>query len=298
MIIDISHHNDINLHNIDRTKLYGIIVRAYYGLTGEDRNFKKNMQYLKKMKDMPYALYYYSYAKNKEESEKEAIRMDLYLEEASAITGRLPFCVFCDMEDNNNKNSAEHILDSAFSVLNEIAYKNTITFGLYCSESWFNYYYADMWRGLLERYNKAECLLWIAKWNCILPVLRNNIDCHIHQYTSKGTITGYGDFIDKSSILLETLELAQKINKGEYSYRDVPLTGRDETEREDTYMKDYRIADNTFFEELRAEMHSYVNNDFKLGGCQLEEMLNKIFNQKADTYINLAKAKFLPKGID
>lgn len=171
--IDISEHNG----NIDLKpyKSHFIIIRGGYW-TKTDKKAKRNMDLCEKL-NIPYGVYWYSYALNKKEAEKEAEACLKVIEGRNIEVG-----VWFDMEDADGYKrrhgfpSNKTISDMCNTFCNKIKEAGYYT-GIYASQSWFG----------TKISSSVKFPKWIANWGKDNGKLNVNLSgkCVLHQYTSK-----------------------------------------------------------------------------------------------------------------
>ena len=189
--------------DIDLTEFQNgfVIIRAGYGwdIKQKDKWFDRNVKKCKEL-NIPFGVYWYSYAISKETSRKEA---EIFAEVIEPYRNDITLGVWLDQEEvdyrkkKNCSTSAKNIsalTDAFMDVLNTKGYYT----GIYTSWSWAKNGYVDA-----SKYN-----LWIAHWGKNDGTL--NVDLEkmdkihnteifkktvLHQYSSKG-ITSGGKLID------------------------------------------------------------------------------------------------------
>lgn len=177
VIIDVSKHNGTIDWEQATRDIDGAILRVGYGddiPSQDDAQFIRNANECTRL-GIPFGVYIYSYAKDKEHARSEA-RHVLRLIEGYSLA--LP--IYFDTEEPGtesvSKNNAE-----AFA---EVIEASGHTVGVYASEFWWK-------RNLqgLDRFTK-----WVAKWSDAKP----SIPCDLWQFTSTGHIDGIEGAVDVS----------------------------------------------------------------------------------------------------
>lgn len=175
--IDISEHNG----NIDLTPYKGqfVIVRVGYGNFTLDKKFTRNVSECKRL-GIPFGVYHYSYALNKEGAKREAAAV---LKAIEPYRSDIKCGVWFDMEDAdgykrkhgltiNHSNIAPMCYEFALAVENAGYYS-----GIYTATSWLGYIAPEC-----NRFDK-----WVANWGTNNGQLQSDTSKYgtIHQYTSK-----------------------------------------------------------------------------------------------------------------
>lgn len=168
--IDISEHNgDINIRDL---KPAFVIIRAGYGLH-YDIKAQRNIGLCQDL-NIPYGLYWYSYALTPEEAQKEASKLNSFLLHYMPELG-----VWFDMEDGDSYKSRHNFEFSKTNITNICtAFLDNIPTdlkGVYLSESWLKYIDED-------KFN-----IWLASWgtNNGLPPNRDMTRFYMWQFTSR-----------------------------------------------------------------------------------------------------------------
>ena len=187
-VVDISEHNgNINFSQL-KNSVDGVIIRVGYGTDNYDRKWKQNVEGAIR-NGIPFGFYWYSYALNESHAKQE---VDRFL---SAIKNYKPeYPIFIDMEDADywkQKQGREHIANSwagrELIIKTHInAYEKAGYFGgVYASKSWFDNMSSD-----LNKYTR-----WVAHWT-ENPTSYKNTSYGVHQYTSKGRVSGINGNVD------------------------------------------------------------------------------------------------------
>lgn len=169
--IDVSYWNgDINLSGNDF-----VIIRAGYD-TAEDPRFKSFAEQCIN-KDIPFGVYWYSYALNNDEARAEAQRC---LEVIAPYKNRIKVGVWLDQEDADrykvNHGLIYTYLDQISAAFCEVIEGAGYYTGIYCSQSWLHYV-----NDKCSRYDK-----WVASWGSNSGSVENDMRYYgtMHQYTS------------------------------------------------------------------------------------------------------------------
>ena len=175
--IDISEHNG----NIDLTPYKGqfVIIRVGYGNFAPDKKFTRNVAECKRL-GIPFGVYHYSYALNKDGARNEAAAV---LRTIEPYRNDIKCGVWFDMEDAdgykrkhgvtiNHANIAPMCYEFAKTIEDAGYYS-----GIYTSSSWLQYM-----SGTCDRFDK-----WVANWGTNNGQLQSDTSKYgtIHQYTSK-----------------------------------------------------------------------------------------------------------------
>jgi cell division septation protein DedD len=173
--IDISEHNgDIDL---TQYRCDFVIIRAGWGTGVVDKQFLNNIKKCEELK-IPYGLYWYSYALNKEDAELEASTFIETIKDCKPTVG-----VWLDMEDadgykrkydvNFMKGTLISDICKAFCTKVKAAGYHT---GIYASQSWFDYHITGC-----DEFDK-----WLAVWGINDGTFTDASDygAPLHQFTS------------------------------------------------------------------------------------------------------------------
>lgn len=214
--IDVSVHNNI----IDWTKVKSqidfAILRIGYGDNVTSQDDKRFYQNLKGCQDnnIPYGVYIYSYATNREHLDSEIMHTKRILESIN----EKPFCVYFDMEDNSTEFLGKDTLtEYALTFCREIkkiGYKT----GVYANQNWFNNFLD------CKKIHDEDNSIWVAKYSNNKPNIPTEYD--IWQYTSDGVLEGINGRVDmnylyNNLILTNTTKKEQKHEKHDIDYTGV-----------------------------------------------------------------------------
>lgn len=95
--VDISSHNSINWNKVDPKEIDFVIIRAGYGFSTQDKQFKTNIENAIK-KGIPVGIYWFSYAGSVEHAKKEA---EFCLNVIGMYRKYITFPVFFDWENDS-----------------------------------------------------------------------------------------------------------------------------------------------------------------------------------------------------
>ena len=178
--IDISHHQG----DIDFDKLKGNIdfamVRTSYGDFHLDKKYKENIKGLESIK-VPYGLYHFSYATNKEEALNEAEGFLNIIKDYKPL-----YPVVIDIEsssrtDDLKKDTLVEIANTFCKKVQDAGYYVMIYANL-------NYFETKLDSSILNKYDR-----WLAQW-CKKPTF--NEPFGMWQYSSKGSKPGIKGNVD------------------------------------------------------------------------------------------------------
>lgn len=174
--IDISRHNgDINL---EPYKGQFVIIRVGYGNFTKDEKFERNVSECKRL-GIPFGVYLYSYALNKDGAKAEA---EAVLKAIEPYRNDIKVGVWFDMEDADEYKK-KHGFQFTHENISSICYEFAKTIedagyysGIYTSLSWLQYIKPEC-----DRFDK-----WVASWGTNDGTLQNDTSGEgtIHQYTS------------------------------------------------------------------------------------------------------------------
>lgn len=195
--IDISEHQgNIDLKAL-KNQIDFVIIRVGYGVKGNiDKRFKRNADLCKSL-GIPMGFYWYSYALDTDEAEKEA---KAFLEAIKPYTPEYG-CWF-DMEDADGyKAKSKYGMPSNMMLRNichkfcEIVELAGYYTGIYASESWFKNQLAG---DRLARFDK-----WVAQWptsngkqKALNVSAESRKGLSMWQFTSAGRFNGYRGTLD------------------------------------------------------------------------------------------------------
>lgn len=198
MIIDISKYNTITDWKQVKKSVSGIMLRCGFrgygsGKIVEDARFKEFAAACRQ-NGIPFGLYFMSQALNVAEGKEEA---EYSLALAKEYGATLP--VFIDSEDGDgtarivradslSKDKRTEVV-KAFC---DTAVSSGFLSGIYASESWYmeKLHYEQL---------KDKYIIWAAKYGANTGTKTSKINlsvCHMHQYTSKGTVAGIKGYVD------------------------------------------------------------------------------------------------------
>ena len=178
--IDISHHQG----DIDFEKLKGNIsfamVRTSYGNFHTDNKYKRNIKGLEKI-NVPYGLYHFSYAVNKQEAKDEAIGFLNIIKNYKPL-----YPVVIDIEQSQRtkdltKDTLVDIANTFCKIVQDAGYYVMIYANL-------NYFETKLNSGTLNKYDK-----WVAEWK---NKFTYDKEAGMWQYSSKGSIPGINGNVD------------------------------------------------------------------------------------------------------
>ena len=95
--VDISSHNSINWNKVDPKEIDFVIIRAGYGFSTQDKQFKTNIENAIK-KGIPVGIYWFSYAGSVEHAKKEA---EFCLNVIGAYRKYIQLPIFYDWENDS-----------------------------------------------------------------------------------------------------------------------------------------------------------------------------------------------------
>lgn len=199
--IDISHHQG----DIDFNKLKGSIdfamVRTSYGNFHFDKKYKRNIDGLESI-NVPYGLYHFSYATNKEEAKKEAQGFINIIKNYKPL-----YPVVIDIEsssrtENVKKDTLVDIANTFCKMVEDAGYYVMIYSNLYYFETKLN-------SNTLNKYDK-----WVAEWR---DKLTYSGDCGMWQYSSKGKKPGINGNVDLDEAFKDYPKIIKEENLNNYN---------------------------------------------------------------------------------
>ena len=181
--IDVSENNGfIDWQAIKNAGIEFAIVRLGYGRQHLDSRFYENVNGCIQ-NEIPFGIYYYSYALNEDDAQAEADYVD-YILETSGLKEKITKGIWYDMEDSDGYKARRGVTDTqeitnlCSVFINELWRKNYATVGLYANYDWLtNKIYVDQLGG---------CAIWAAQYNATCDYEHADI----WQYTDSLNIGG------------------------------------------------------------------------------------------------------------
>lgn len=182
--IDLSHHNTVTDYKTAFSNIDFVMIRAGYGRDKRqfDKNFATNIRMAEKY-NIPYGLYWYSYAKNQSDALQEA-KTCCEILKGNNVKNTFP--VFIDIEDNiqlKNTKATNTVIVTTFC---EYLIANGYKCGFYT--------YHGFAQNYLDIQQLAKYDYWYA--NCTINDDTITQNYSIWQYTFKKKIDGIRDFVD------------------------------------------------------------------------------------------------------
>lgn len=181
MIIDVSHHNGVIDWYKTGKMVDFVILRCGYGsntTTQDDKQFYYNATKCEKY-GIPYGVYLYSYAKNKENLVSEVSHI------LRMIKGRTVFYpIYLDLEENEIAKTG--VFPELAKLFVKLIRSNGKNAGLYSGNYLYNKYLYDI---------DCDCR-WVARYNTNEP----NVRYDIWQYSSKGCVDGISTRVDLNKL--------------------------------------------------------------------------------------------------
>lgn len=204
--VDISsYQKGINFDKFKEDKIDFAMVRLGFGENTEDREAVHFVRELTK-KDIPWGGYWFSYAGNAKEAEKEAKKC---LSMISQCRPLFPIAfdfeydsVFYQEKRGNKitKKKASEIVEAFCSTIEKHGFYTSI----YTNEHYINSYFDE---SLFKKYD-----LWYAQWNTDKP----KRTCGMWQYTDKGKLKCFPGSIDVNIAYHNYPEIIKKNNLNIY----------------------------------------------------------------------------------
>lgn len=191
--IDVSSHQGLIDWQRIKSTIDFAIIRAGYGLSTYDSQAERNASQCE-LYEIPYGLYWFSYAKNPQEAEQEADSLKMFMR-----YHRPYYPVYFDFEDDSlrytgiDKGDRTLISDIANAFCNRVerSGENGCYVGIYTNSDWLINVFQP---SLFERYDK-----WLAHWKskAINNIFQIPFASHMWQCTSEGVLTnGIGAKVD------------------------------------------------------------------------------------------------------
>ena len=178
--IDLSQHNIVSNWDEVAKNVDFVILRAGYGkeFSQIDKKFEEYYAECKKRK-IPVGCYWYSYAKSKDEAEKEA---EVFLK---TIEGKqFEFPVYYDVEEYSIFKLGKKGVSEIITAFCEKVEKAGYFTGFYSNPNFLH--------NVVNDTVKSRFTLWLAHWNSYTPYC----DYGIWQTSSKGKISGINGNVD------------------------------------------------------------------------------------------------------
>lgn len=185
--MDVSEHNGIiDWDLVKESEIDFAIIRCGYGRDikeQDDKMFERNLKECERV-GIPYGIYLYSYAGDREGARAEAEHV------LRLVGNKKPICgIWIDIEDADGYKarngipyeSGVEVADEFCSIMKARGYQT----GIYASLSWLN---GPLKNPLLDQYDK-----WVAQWNNVCEYGGSYV---MWQYTSSGAVAGITGNVD------------------------------------------------------------------------------------------------------
>ena len=176
-VIDVSEHNGaIDWRKVKKAG-YHAIIRCGYGrnlVKQDDKRFAYNVKECERL-GIPYGVYLYSYAKDKDSALSEAAHALRLVQDNCGDF--LLYPIYFDSEQPGTQKAAR----SNAIAFGDIIEKAGYWCGLYASESWYRNYLQGT----------ARFTSWVAKWGSVKPS-----KCDMWQMSDKGIVPGIKGAVD------------------------------------------------------------------------------------------------------
>lgn len=180
------------------------MIRAGYGQNNIDPQFKRNAEQCAKV-GMPFGVYWFSYALNVSDAEKEAAYCL-----AAVKPYKLEYPICFDFEYDSVEYAKKQGVNVTKTLASQIvkAFCNRIEKAGYFA---MNYANLDYLKNYFTDEVNARYGLWLAAWNNKSDPPR---DCYIWQYTNSGKVNGISGAVDlnRSYVDFPTFLREQKLN--------------------------------------------------------------------------------------
>ena len=183
--IDVSYHQGVIDWEKVKPHVGFVMIRAGYGQSVIDAKFERNSSECERL-DIPYGVYWFSYAKTVNHAKLEAQRC------LEAIRGKklsLPVVFDFEYDSDEKANKAGYLLNNKDRKLIAQNFLEIIENAGYYAMIYANKDYLNKgFEELTERYD-----LWLANWS---DNDKPNRECGIWQWTDKGKVDGINGFVD------------------------------------------------------------------------------------------------------
>lgn len=180
--IDVSRYQGTINWELVKPNIDFVIIRCGYGQdieSQDDEQFIRNANECTRL-SIPFGVYLYSYAKNKESAISEANHVLRLVKNY-----KLQYPVFYDVEDKSQSDLSNEQLTEICTTFCNILENNNYYVGIYSNLYWFN---TKLNSNQLDRYDK-----WLAQWSNS-PTYTKSFG--MWQYTSNGMVTGINGRVD------------------------------------------------------------------------------------------------------
>jgi len=180
--IDISEFNGKINFKLLKSEVDYIYIRATYGRFGVDKRFKENVKGAIE-NNIPFGLYYYSYATDETKALDE---VNFFLDTIKEYKDNIIYPLCIDMEDSdgyklkNGNPSKEDLTNIIITACDKIA-ESFFTPVIYANLNWF--------KNRLDEEKLSKYLKWLAFWNEDVKNIDKTKYC-MWQYSSKGSLAG------------------------------------------------------------------------------------------------------------
>lgn len=210
IIIDISEHNGyIDFNALKASNIVGAIIRAGYGLSTIDNQFKRNIEGLKTI-GKKVGIYWFSYAGSEEAARTEARKC---IETIKCYSLDLP--IFFDWEyDSDDYNSRHGNVLNRNQITNlAIAFCDEIQKAGYKAGVYYNLDYQNR-KINVESLRQNNLFLWYAQYSGTKSTQSGDI--HLWQYSSSGTVKNLsGGYVNTDMNIVLNDDIFIKQNKVE-----------------------------------------------------------------------------------
>lgn len=191
-IIDVSYHNgNIDFNKVKADGIAGVIIRAGYGKNNLDKKFKVNITNALKA-GLKVGVYWFSYAYTEEMAKAEA---EYCLRAVNGYDLTLP--IFFDWEydsrsyaSRNGVNAGKTLITNMNIAFCKVVANTGRKAGYYGSLDYFNNY--------IDASKLSAYVKWLARYSN-----KEQTDCDLWQYTSKGSVAGINGNVDISKTVTE-----------------------------------------------------------------------------------------------
>lgn len=282
-VIDVSVHNgNVDFNKVKASGIEGVIIRAGYGQNNIDKKFKINITKALEA-GLAVGVYWFSYAFNVEMAKREA---EYCLRAVNGYDLKMP--IFFDWEydsmsyaERNGVRADKKLITEMNAAFCQVVKNTGRRAGYYGSLDYFKNY--------IDTSKLSGFYKWLARYSN-----KEQTDCDLWQYTSKGSVAGIegnvdinkvintklisGDSQEKTNVSGSTLDLAYGVMTGKYGdgeERKKALGSRyDEVQKFINHINEANVA--TLVDEVKAG--KYGNGDVRKAvlGSRYEEVQKAI----------------------
>ena len=190
--IDVSEHQGMITWSLVKGQISFVIIRAGYGKGHVDKQFRRNVSECIKY-DIPFGIYWFSYALSKEDAVAEA---EYCCELLNGIPVKYPVAFDWEYDSDNHAQKYGVLITNSIRQNIANAFLTTVKSKGYKPMLYTN---ADYLNKGFDVFLNTGMDIWYANWSTSVPAYT----CKIWQYSAAGKITGITGNVDMN-IMYET----------------------------------------------------------------------------------------------